>query len=516
MQVYITEICTSEWRTTFNAGLSAFYMIAMVMVYTLGKPDLLNWRWLAGVSCIFPILSIVFLGFIPESPAWLVTQGRKADARKALVWLRGPKYDITEEFDKLEASYAKTQKGKEEETGRKVSLENIQQTFRKLGRPDVFKPLLLVTTLSALQQFTGTATTTYYAVEILEVMGEGGGLDKYNATIIYGLIRCCYCQKQDMISDTDLCRLLSTFMGGLLLRRFARRPLLIVSSLFVALGMSLLGASNYISFNQPDLGNRETTMHFHNHSMTTTTAQDELQEPEGTEKSFFLNLLPLIGINMVAVSYQLGIGPIGWAYIGELYPVDMRTLLSGFSSMMVNVFIFIVIKTYPSLKVSALESWGTYWLYASISVLGALFGATLLPETKGKALAEISEHFYVCCTLNKKRQQEDVEYDAITDEKSQDTTLSQSFYFKHHDKARDILKDHKAVQEEEIERRFKRRSMEVGDKEGSLKRRTRELSMLEEEIQQKAEVLREQEKKLKLKSAPIVQLDELDELLTED
>ena len=190
LQVYITEICTPEWRTTFNAGLSAFYMIGMVMVYTLGKPDLLSWRWLAGVSCIFPVLSILFLGFIPESPAWLVTQGRKAEARKALVWLRGDKYDISEEFGKLEASYEKTQKGKEkEQTDRKVSLENLRQIFWKLGRPDVFKPLLLVTTLSALQQFTGTATTTYYAVEILEVMGDGGGLDKYNATIIYGLIR---------------------------------------------------------------------------------------------------------------------------------------------------------------------------------------------------------------------------------------------------------------------------------------------------------------------------------------
>ena len=305
-------------------------------------------------------------------------------------------------------------------------------------------------------------------------------------------------------------------MGGLLLRRFARRPLLIVSALFVALGMSLLGASNYISFNQPDPVNRETTVQYTNYSMTTTTTQDELQDPKGTEKSFFLNLLPLIGINMVAVSYQLGLGPIGWAYIGELYPVDMRTLLSGFSSMMVNVFIFIVIKTYPSLKVSALESWGTYWLYASIAVLGALFGATLLPETKGKSLAEVSDHFYVCCALNKKKQLDDVEYDAITDEKSQDTTLSQSFYYKHHDKARDILKEHKAVKEEEIERRFKRRSMEVGDKEGSLKRRTQELSMLDEEMQQKAEVLREQENRLKQKSAPIVQLNELDELLTED
>ena len=188
--MYITEICTPEWRTTFNSGLSAFYMIGMVMVYTLGKPDLLSWRWLAGVSCVFPVLSIVFLGFIPESPAWLVTQGRLAEARKALVWLRGNLCDISEEFSKLEASYAKTQKGKEKEgVDKKVSLENIQQIFLKLSRPDVFKPLLLVTTLSALQQFTGTATTTYYAVEVLEVMGEGGGLDKYNATIIYGLIR---------------------------------------------------------------------------------------------------------------------------------------------------------------------------------------------------------------------------------------------------------------------------------------------------------------------------------------
>ena len=39
-------------------------------------------------------------------------------------------------------------------------------------------------------------------------------------------------------------------MGGLLLRRFPRRPLLICSSLFVALGMALLGAASYITFHQ--------------------------------------------------------------------------------------------------------------------------------------------------------------------------------------------------------------------------------------------------------------------------
>ena len=136
MQVYITEICTPEWRTTFNSGLSAFYMIGMVIVYTLGKPDLLTWRWLAGVSCVFPVLSVLLLGFIPESPAWLVTQGRLDEARKGLVWLRGTNYDISEEFNKLEASYAKTQISKDkEERGRKFFFEKPAANFLETRPP---------------------------------------------------------------------------------------------------------------------------------------------------------------------------------------------------------------------------------------------------------------------------------------------------------------------------------------------------------------------------------------------
>ena len=35
--VYVTEISTPAWRTTFNGGLSAFYMLGMVTIFIFGK-----------------------------------------------------------------------------------------------------------------------------------------------------------------------------------------------------------------------------------------------------------------------------------------------------------------------------------------------------------------------------------------------------------------------------------------------------------------------------------------------
>ena len=288
---------------------------------------------------------------------------------------------------------------------------------------------------------------------------------------------------------TNLCRLLSTFMGGLLLRRFNRRPLLVISSLCVALGMGLLGASSYLTSNAP-----------------------------ATVGTHLLDFLPLIGVNIAAVSYQLGLGPIGWAYMSELYPVDLRAPLAGFSSMAINFFIFLVVKTFPSLKASALEVWGTYWLYAGVAVCAALFGATVLPETKGKTLAEVSEHFYVCCSYQEGKEDDiEFEYKAFSVDRTDSVTHknNNALEYRYSDKARDILKEHKTSREEQIERRYKRRSLELSEKERSLKRRTLELSMLEEVIQLKVNELIDQEERLKRMSAPLVQMDELEHLLIE-
>jgi len=219
----------------------------------------------------------------------------------------------------------------------------------KLRRPDVWKPLCIVMSLMCLQQFTGISTLAYYAVNIME--SAGSNLDKYTATIIYGLVRLVAC-----------------FVGSWFVKKFKRRLLFVISSLSVASGFVLLGLSVY------------------------------LLEGDG-EKSAVLDVLPLLSVIIIAIGYQCGLGPIPWSYTAELFPVDLRGVLSGISQTIANLYIFLVLKTFPAVQ-EGLTIPGSYWFFAGVGVLAAIYGATILPDTQGKTLAEVSDYFNKtgCCS----------------------------------------------------------------------------------------------------------------------
>ena len=72
----------------------------------------------------------------------------------------------------------------------------------------------------------------------------------------------------------------------------------------------------------------------------------------------------------------------------------MRAELIGLSNCFANLSIFLVVKTYPSISSeNALGLNGAYWFYASVCLVDVLFGCFFMPETKGKALEDISNEF---------------------------------------------------------------------------------------------------------------------------
>jgi MFS family permease len=93
--VYITEIAPAHRRGVLVAvsqlnivvGVLLSYLSNYLVARLVGADNPAIWRWMFGVM-MFPSLVFVLAGaVIPESPRWLVKQGRSAEAKDVLVRL---------------------------------------------------------------------------------------------------------------------------------------------------------------------------------------------------------------------------------------------------------------------------------------------------------------------------------------------------------------------------------------------------------------------------------------------
>jgi MFS family permease len=88
--------------------------------------------------------------------------------------------------------------------------------------------------------------------------------------------------------------------------------------------------------------------------------------------------------------YSLGLGPIVWVLISEIFPTSVRAkalVLATFVSWMSN---YLVVLSFPSLLFSIGNSW-TFSLYALLSLAAFVFYKKFIPETKGKSLEELEK-----------------------------------------------------------------------------------------------------------------------------
>lgn len=76
----------------------------------------------------------------------------------------------------------------------------------------------------------------------------------------------------------------------------------------------------------------------------------------------------------------------------QIFPNACRSGASGFASGIGYMFGFLANKLFlQTLTLFTLP--GTFWLYSAVSLLGCVILYFILPETEGRTLIEIEEHF---------------------------------------------------------------------------------------------------------------------------
>ncbi|KAM5329289.1 solute carrier family 2, facilitated glucose transporter member 6 isoform 2-T2 [Glossophaga mutica] len=98
--VYVSEIAPPGVRGALGATPQLMAVFGSLSLYALGL--LLPWRWLAVAGEGPVVVMVLLLSFMPNSPRFLLSRGRDAEALQALAWLRGADADICREFQQIQ------------------------------------------------------------------------------------------------------------------------------------------------------------------------------------------------------------------------------------------------------------------------------------------------------------------------------------------------------------------------------------------------------------------------------
>ena len=154
-------------------------------------------------------------------------------------------------------------------------------------------------------------------------------------------------------------------MSILVVDRAGRRILLFISGIVMAISMACIGAFFFL-FSDPE------------------TMDHEMQAK--------LEWVPLLSLIIYMIGYSIGFACVPFLLLGEMLPARVRNLLGGAISSFNLAMTFLVLKFFQTIHLS-IGFHGLFWIYASFSLLGSIFGYIFIPETKGKTLKEIEAHF---------------------------------------------------------------------------------------------------------------------------
>ncbi|XP_036953382.1 solute carrier family 2, facilitated glucose transporter member 8 [Acanthopagrus latus] len=341
--LYISEMAHERVRGFLGSCVQLMVVLGIMGVYLAGL--FLDWRWLAICSSIPPTLMMVCMCFMPETPRFLLSQGKRREAEEALRFLRGPDAPVEWECARIEEAC--------DEQGSSFHMSDLKD-------PGVYKPLVIGFMLMIFQQMTGINAIMFYAENIFE---QAHFKESDLASVIVGLIQVVF-----------------TGVAALIMDKAGRKILLIISGIAMAISTTAFGVYFYLMSK------------LHTPTVSLSVLMLDIQSKAAEEPHANLAWLALASMAVFITGFALGWGPIPWLVMSEIFPHKVRGFASAVCVLTNWGLAFIVTKTFQDMM-TLLTSAGTFWLFASMCVLNVIFTIAFIPETKGKTLEQIEATF---------------------------------------------------------------------------------------------------------------------------
>lgn len=326
--IYISEIAQKEIRGTL--GSYTQLMITAGVLYASVCSILFNVRVYTLTCGIIPLIFGLIFIFMPETPIYLTRKGDSQKTRLVLTKLRDATYDIDKEIKEIENCVHEDQ-----------SPFNLQIIKTTLKSNSTQKACIIGFGLMIFKVTCGVDAIIEYTSYIF--LNAKVYLDPQSQTIILNVISVATAIFQSLVVD-----------------KAGRRLLMSLSSLIITISLIIVG----IIFMIKD------------------------RDLISSEYYIYIDYLPLIALTVYSIAFSLGLGPIPWIILGEIFPQEIKSIAASIGTFLSWITAFAVTKLFFVID----SSWGadiTFFIFAVCTGITVIFILILVPETKGKSFEEI-------------------------------------------------------------------------------------------------------------------------------
>ncbi|KAK3879208.1 hypothetical protein Pcinc_016203 [Petrolisthes cinctipes] len=340
---YIAELASNNIRGIMTTSLDVMKGLGYISVVALGMGT--TWYYISFICTAGTfIYAIVALLVFPESPTYLVIQGKKEEAREIIVRLRGTRTGIEKELKELELLNQR---------------EDGRRGWRALLSEDNLKSLFSLVGLCISIGLSGISVMTAVATRVLKTTVPS--LDASITTLI--------------IMVAVLCGNLTLII---LVDRIGRRWCLRIFLALMIVAYTVLGTLSYLepsSFQVnvlPSVANASDVIY----NTEESNMGSEVLSPKSMTMVSCLIIVAFCSMPCMSLPMVLS---------GEYFPTTVRSQALSTCGAVITFLSFLVVQLYSTME-STLTLSGLYWCYGVMSLVSLVYLSLFIRETNKKSV----------------------------------------------------------------------------------------------------------------------------------